>query len=198
MASYNAPSFDSFNDSSITYNDLYSQYMHIGNLMGSSTIRPDAYDPYNEDLLRSGYREDFRSMVSGLKNLQRDQIGEGIKVRSSYGKAGFAGSGGANFAMSDLERQTASKRKDIYGDMQLRRERLSTDIQAERKGYQEEIWDAYSTWLSTSPSEDMMPTEDVSEKSKNCYEQGGYYDASIDECVLPQDFNSSVENWMDT
>ena len=170
--------------------DLYNQFSYISTMFGPPSEYGDdmasslqAYDTFNEDLLRDKYRQDFRDMTSNMSSLQKNQAKELGSIRGKHGKAGFAGSGGAATDLSDANKKYSLGMSDIHESMKSQRGELITNINKERQAYSDELWTAYGTWLSQSP-ENMLSEEDAM-SNDTCYAAGGFIN-SEGQCVYPE------------
>jgi hypothetical protein len=165
--------------------DLFNTFQHINTLFGDTVQGNqqglEAYDIYGEDLLRKQYREDYRSMVGDITQFQRDQSQEMSGARTQGGKAGFAGSGGFNQQMHEMQKSLKHQQKKMTGGLSNRRQQLLGDIQGQRQDYETGLWNAYSTWLSQEPTQ---VSEWTSQTSSDCLDAGGYTN-SAGSCIMP-------------
>jgi hypothetical protein len=175
--------------------DLFNTYQHITTMFGDtvegSQAGIEAYDTYSEDLLRQQYREDYRGMLGSISQSQRDQQKAMSGIRAQGGKAGFAGSGGTQRGLSDAQRAYQLEQKKMTGQLSNRRDQLMGGIQSERQQYDEELWSAYSTWLSSDPEE---LSEGEVQESSACLAGGGYIGPNGN-CINPGDAGYVESDW---
>lgn len=181
--------------------DLYNTYSHINYLFGDTmegeALGLEAYDPYNEELLRNKYREDYRGMVGDITQANQEQSMQLNKMRAEGGKAGFAGSGGQEQNINIMTEGFLRDRDKQKGAFANLRQGLLGSINKERQDYESGLWSAYSTWLAGTP-EQLSDTQQQS--STDCLAAGGYLDPATGACVMPGEdqYSSGYENWEDS
>ena len=116
--------------------DLFNTFQHISTMFGD-TIEGEqsgleAYDTYSEDRLRQQYREDYRGMLGGITQSQRDQQKTMAGLREQGAKVGFAGSGDVQGGLREAQSAYELEQKRMMGQLSNRREQLLGDIQGER------------------------------------------------------------------
>lgn len=172
--------------------DLFNTYQHVNNMFGDTVEGAqaglEAYDPYSEELMRKQYREDYRSMVGGITQSQKEQTKEMKTLRNQGGKSGFAGSGSTDLALKDKQRSYELQQRSMTGQLSNRKDQLMSNIQGERQAYDRDIWSAYSTWLSSSPEE--LSAADIA-TGDACMQSGGYIDSN-GACIIPNTDDSTT------
>jgi hypothetical protein len=190
--------------------DLYSLYTEYGYLMGKgiegfnpgfdmSNYSLDVYDFTDENLLREGFREDYRDFTRGIKGAYAEAGTQRTELEGEMGRSGFAGGGFGSSAMKDFQSDFSTNIKNLKEGMTSTRVDLLDSISGLREDYGEGLRSMYTTWLSADPENlDLIDVTGITE----CYNQGQIYSHTANDgaggCIdlgeLPDEWDQAFDS----
>ena len=186
---YLDPQYESGSLGGYGMQDLYSQYVEYGYLMGSdSSFNPDPYDLTQENLLRKKYREDYLDFTRGIKDTYAQGMNQRAGLAGKIGRSGFAGSG--RNSLEDFQSGVAADIKNRrLGIAETQRGALDA-ISGLRQDYSTGLSGLYGDFLSAQPDDWSNPDASTIE---NCHNAPGMvWDGS--NCVA---IGTMPEEWTD-
>ena len=130
--------------------DLHSLFTNLQDLYGDDSAEayaPQAYDISREDLIRDSYKESYKDYRRSLTDLSRSTMGELYSANVKSGKSGFAGGGSASRRADTLSQSYMQSVASARKQFQSSKLGYEESIYDQRKGYVDDLWSKYGTYL---------------------------------------------------